>query len=67
MAHRTLERDSDALWISRSISCKAVDEEKPYHQLEKCAQTGADWPVVSCGFLLCEDCPAEYEEYDLGS
>ena len=47
------------------IAFKAVDEEKPYHRLEKCAQNDVDRPVVSCGLLLCEDCPAGGEESDV--
>ena len=55
----------DALCISRRIACNTVDEEKPYHQLEKCTQNGVDQPVVSCRILLGEDCPAGGEESDV--
>jgi len=46
------------------IACMAIDEEKPYHLLEKCAQNGADQLVVSCDFLPCEDFLARCEESD---
>jgi len=48
------------------IACMAIDEEKPYHLLEKCAQNGADQLVVSCDSLPCEDFPIRCEESDPG-
>ena len=47
-------------------SCNVAYKEKPYHQLEKCAQNGVDQPIVSCELLPCEDCPIGGEEYDAG-
>ena len=44
------------------IACKAGDEEKPYHQLQKCAQNGADQLVASCDFFPCEGFRAKCEE-----
>ena len=61
-----MERVFDSLFISRRIACKDIDKEKPYHQLEKCAQNGLDQPVVSCGLLSGEDCLAGGEESDVG-
>ena len=65
MGHRSFEQAFDSLCISRRIFCKDVDEEKPYHQLEKCAQSGVDQPVVSYELLSSEDCPAAGEESDV--
>ena len=65
MGQRSLERVFDALCLSWRIACNAADKEKPYHQLEKCAQNGVDQPVVSCGLLSGEDCLAGGEESDV--
>ena len=45
---------------------KDADEEKPYHQLEKCTQNSVDRLVVSYGFFPCEYCPVGGEESDVG-
>ena len=44
------------------IAYKAGDEEKPYHQLQKCAQNSADQLVASCDFLPFEGFRAKCEE-----
>ena len=66
MGQRYSERMFDSVCISRRIACKAADEKKPCHGLEKCAQNDVDRPVTSCGLLPCEDCPAGGEEFDVG-
>ena len=43
-----------------------VDEEKLYHQLEKCTRNDVDWLVISFSFFPCEYCPTKCEESDLG-
>ena len=48
------------------IACKAGDEEKPYHRLQKCTQNGADQLVASCDFLPCEYFHAKCEERHRG-
>ena len=65
MGQISLERVFDSLCLSRRIAYNAVDKEKPYHQLEKCAQNGVDQPIVSSGLLSGEDCPTGGEEYDV--
>jgi hypothetical protein len=42
----------------------AVDEEKPYPQLEMSAQNGVDLLTVSSDYGPCEDYPVRYEESD---
>ena len=66
MGQRSLERAFDSLCLSRRIACNAADEEKPYHQLEKCAQNSVDQPVVSCGLLSGEYCSVGDEESKVG-
>ena len=65
MARRTLDPTSDAFLVSRRIACKDVDEEKPYHRLEKCAQNGVHRLGVSVSFLPCEYCLVKCDEYNL--
>ena len=60
-----LEPAYDVLLVSGRIACKAAAEEKPYHQLEKCAQNGGNQLGVSFGFFPCEYCPVKCEEFDL--